>query len=77
MNRAIRTLAVLGSGGMTLGVLQAFDMISFANAIARFLATFLSLIVTVLLGGDPGNLLSDGGAAINLIDGALPHEHGV
>jgi hypothetical protein len=74
MLQRMRTLAALSTGGIMLGVLQAFDMISFANAITRFLATFLSLIVTVLLGGDPNNLFLDGNLDANLPgDGTVTH----
>ena len=56
MARLYRTLAALGSGGIMLGVLPALDMVSFANAITRALATFVSLLISLLLGGDPTRL---------------------
>lgn len=43
----------LSWGGVTLGFLQAFEMINFAEIVTSFLSVFLSLLVTLLLGGDP------------------------
>ena len=61
MKRAYKTFAALSTGGILLGVLQAFSMVSFAQAITDFLSTFLSLLVTVLFGIDPNNLDLVGG----------------
>jgi hypothetical protein len=56
MNRMRKTLALWSTGGVVFGVVQAFDMVSFAEVLTRFLATVLSFLVSLLLGGDPNSL---------------------
>lgn len=48
----------LSSGGITLGFLQAFEMVNFAEIVTSFLSVLLSLLVTLLLGGDPTTLMA-------------------
>lgn len=60
MVRMRKTWAALSTGGVLLGVLQALDMVSFAEVLTRFLSTILSALVALLLGGDPlGSLLQE------------------
>ncbi len=53
---------LLSSGAIAFGFLQALEMVNFADVITRFLSTFLSLLVSVLFGGDPQQQQLFGGA---------------
>jgi len=45
----------LCSGGISLGLLQGFEMVNFASIFASWLAQFLSALITILFGGEvPG-----------------------
>jgi len=48
----------LSTGGITVGILQGLGLVNFASLFTNFLITWLSVLVTLLLGGDPSNLLS-------------------
>ncbi len=52
-----RRCVLLAVGGYTPGILQGFGLISWGGLITTFLSTWLAIIVTVLLGGDPADLL--------------------
>ena len=41
----------VSSGGITLGIIQGFEMINWAYFFTEFLTTWLSALVTLLLGG--------------------------
>lgn len=55
--RAVRWSAALAQGGTTFGVLQGLGLLNFANLFTSLLATWLSVLVTVLLGGDATDLV--------------------
>ncbi len=42
---------LLSTGGVTLGILQGLELVNFASLIASLLASWLSMLVTLLLGG--------------------------
>jgi len=44
--------AMLAGGGMTLGILQGFEGINWANLITQLLTIWLSAIAQVLFGGE-------------------------
>ncbi len=48
-----RKLALLSSGGLLLSILQSAGAIDFNNILFTFLAQLLSLLVSLLLGGNP------------------------
>lgn len=50
--RCQKWCVVLANGGVTLGILQGFGLINWASLFAEFLATWLSVLVTLLLGGE-------------------------
>jgi len=52
MRRYQRWLRVLAGGAVTLGWLQAWELIDFASFFTQFLAQLLAALVTALLGGD-------------------------
>lgn len=47
----------LSCGGMTLGVLQGFELLNWASMFTQLLATWLTVLVTLLLGGDVSTML--------------------
>jgi hypothetical protein len=49
--RLQKKLSPLVCGGMTLGILQGFEMVNFADVITSLLVQWLSAIVSILLGG--------------------------
>lgn len=55
-----RWSVALATGGVTLGILQGFGLVNFASLITSFLATWLSILVSILLGGDPSAMLPRG-----------------
>ncbi len=54
--RVQRVLYGMACGGITLGVLQAFEAVRFGEIIAALLAQFLSAIVALFLGGAAGGI---------------------
>ena len=52
--RVQRVLYGMACGGITLGVLQAFEGIRFGEIIANFLAQFLSAIMALFVGAAAG-----------------------
>lgn len=48
-----KRLAVMAAGGVTFGILQGFSLVSFASLFTNLLASWLSIIVALLLGADP------------------------
>ena len=60
----MRQLALLASGAVTLGVLQAFESISWNQIFFTFLSTVLNLLVTLFLGGNPQALFNPLGSGI-------------
>ena len=48
----------MSTGGMTLGVFQGLELVNFAQLFTNFLATLLSALVSLLLGGDAGSLFN-------------------
>ncbi|MEW6250572.1 MAG: hypothetical protein AB1716_07980 [Planctomycetota bacterium] len=59
--RVQRRVALLATGGVTLGVLQGLEMVNFAWLFAEFLIRLLSTIVVALLGGSVDSLTGLGG----------------
>lgn len=55
-----RLLAGLATGGITCGVFGALSYLNFAEFFTSFLSTWLSVIVTLLLGGDLDALFNGG-----------------
>ncbi len=53
-----RWSVALATGGVTLGILQGLGLVNFASLFTSLLATWLSILVTILLGGDPSALLA-------------------
>ena len=49
--RLQRILYGIAGGGITLGILQAFQEVRFADIIAAILAQFFSALVALLFGG--------------------------
>ena len=49
--RCKKWCVVTASGGVTLGVLQGFSLVNFANLWTTLLITWLSALITLLLGG--------------------------
>lgn len=60
----VRRLSLLASGAVTLGVLQAFESISWNQIFFTFLSTVLNLLVTLFLGGNPQALFNPLGSGI-------------
>ncbi|MBK9119851.1 MAG: hypothetical protein IPM18_09670 [Phycisphaerales bacterium] len=60
-HRKQRWLIAACSSGTTLGILQGFELVDFASLFTSFLASLLSLIVSLLLGGALQPLQSSGG----------------
>jgi hypothetical protein len=54
--RWFRTWVALSHGALMPGILQALGMVDFNNILFQFLATILSTLVAVLLGGDLGDV---------------------
>lgn len=54
MTNLSKKLYLLSCGGVTLGILQGFEMVNFASLFTSFLATLLSALVSFLLGGSGG-----------------------
>ncbi len=50
-----RRIAVLATGGVTLGILEGLSMVNFAYLFTNFLSQFLGALVTLLLGGSLQN----------------------
>ncbi len=63
-NPHVRRLSLLASGAVTLGVLQAFESISWNQIFFNFLSTVLNLLVTLVLGGNPRALFNPLGSGI-------------
>lgn len=55
--RLQRRLALLATGGVTLGWLQAAGAIQWADLITRVLSYTFSFLVNILLGGDLNDFL--------------------
>ncbi len=56
--RVWKLCVALSTGGITIGILQGLGLVNFASLFTNFLITWLSVLVTLLLGGDPSSLLS-------------------
>lgn len=54
----------LSSGGITLGIIQGFGMINWAYFFTQFLAQWLSILVTLLLGGQVNQGLGGTGTSV-------------
>lgn len=52
-----RWLVALSTGGVTLGILQSFSLINFAEIFTSFLTQWLSIFVTALFGGDANQII--------------------
>ncbi len=52
--RVQRVLYGMACGGITLGILQAFEGVRFAEIIAALLAQFFSALVALFVGGAAG-----------------------
>ena len=52
MRRYRKLIAALSFGGITLGWLQAWEMINFSDIWAGLLTTLLAALATILFGGD-------------------------
>ena len=50
--RVYRKLYAVSCGAITLGWLQAFEMLNFSDIFSSLLTTILAVLVTVLFGGD-------------------------
>jgi len=57
--RSRKWCLALSSGGIALGILQGLDMVNFANFWTNILITWLTIIVTFLLGGDVSRLTNN------------------
>lgn len=57
-----RWCAVLGSGGISLGIFSAYSLVSFAQIFTQLLSSWLSALVTLLLGGDASQFFGGGNA---------------
>lgn len=52
----------VAAGGVTLGVLQGLSLVNFAALVTSWLSTWLSFLVSLLLGGQP---TSPGGTGLS------------
>jgi len=48
-----KRLVLMASGGMAFGVLQGLSLVNFASLFTTLLASWLSILVALLLGADP------------------------
>ncbi len=55
--RVQKWCVVMSTGGLTLGIIQGFSLVNFAQIFTSLLATWLSIIVTALFGGDVSSFL--------------------
>ena len=55
--RLQRVLYGIAGGGITIGILQAFEAIRFGEIIAAILAQFFSALVALLFGGAAGTVM--------------------
>ena len=58
MARFWKTCYLLSCGGVTCGFLQGVGLINFSQVLASFLTTILSLLVTILFGGNASTFLT-------------------
>ncbi len=56
-----RRVAVLATGGVTLGVLGGLSMVNFAYIFTNFLSQLLGTLIAVLLGGTSQTITGLGG----------------
>ena len=56
--RAYRKLYAVSCGAITLGWLQAFEMVSFSDIFTSLFTTIMAVLVTVLFGGDVSGYIS-------------------
>jgi hypothetical protein len=57
MRRFLMTkVRLLAAGGVTLGLIQGFGGINYAEILFEFLLSWVSILVNTLLGGDVGQL---------------------
>ncbi len=59
--RCQKWCVALSLGGITLGIVQGFNLVNFASLFANFLASFFALLVSLLLGGSASNNLLGSG----------------
>ncbi len=52
-----KLMAAMACGGITLGVVQGFALVNFAQLFTNILSVLFASIVRVLLGANPGALL--------------------
>jgi hypothetical protein len=53
--KAYKWCVVMSTGGVTLGILQGLQGVNFAQFWTNWLSQLLSVLVTILFGGDPTN----------------------
>jgi hypothetical protein len=53
-----KTFAALSYGAITLGWLQAWELVNFSSIWTNFITMLLSALVTILFGGDAGQLFA-------------------
>lgn len=58
MHRHMKLIRALSCGALTLGWLQAFEMVSFSEIATMFITMLLSALVTMLFGGDASMLMT-------------------
>lgn len=56
-----RTWRAVASGSLTLGFVVAIDSVSLAAVFANFLLTLLSVLASLLLGGNPAAFFTNTG----------------
>ncbi len=57
--RMQRRVALLATGGVTLGILQGFQMVNFSWVFTQFFSQLLSALVVILFGGNAQQLLQN------------------
>ncbi len=57
--RIQRRVALLATGGVTLGILQGLSMVNFSWVFTQFFSELLSALVVILLGGNAQQLLQN------------------
>ncbi len=62
--RMQRKVALLTTGGVTLGILQGLDMVNFSWVFTQFLTQVLSAIVVILFGGSAQQILTNLGLGL-------------
>jgi hypothetical protein len=57
MSRYVVWLRLLSCGGLTLAIADAFSMISFSQVVFGVVRSFVTLLITLLFGGNLQDLL--------------------